>query len=75
MSAPQGWFDPQLVVRDWFPLDFRGWFDSTLIIQAPYIPLYPRPSDVRSGVNYGPKGIYIGTYAGVGKKAIYIFDD
>lgn len=75
MSAPQGWFDPQLVVRDWFPLDFRGWFDSTLIIQAPYIPLYPSPSDVRFGVNYGPNGIYTGTYAGAGKRRLYVFDD
>jgi hypothetical protein len=37
------------------------------------IVLYPRPSDVREGVVYGPDGIYTGTL--VVRNAIYLFDD
>lgn len=35
--------------------------------------LYPLPSDVRSGVVYGPGGIYTGTLST--SKALYLFDD
>ena len=29
--AAQGWFDTELVAVDWFPVDIRAWFDSTLV--------------------------------------------
>jgi hypothetical protein len=32
--AAQGWFDPELVVADWFPVDIKAWFDSTLVSNA-----------------------------------------
>ena len=29
--AAEGWFDTELVAVDWFPVDIRAWFDSTLV--------------------------------------------
>ena len=36
------------------------------------VKIYPDPNDVKAGVQYGPGGIYTGTYSG---KSIIIFDD
>ncbi len=33
--------------------------------EAARVSLYPAPSDVRAGVQYGPGGIYVGTLDGV----------
>lgn len=32
--AAEGWFDPELVTADWFPVDVKEWFDSSLVTAA-----------------------------------------
>jgi len=50
-----------------------GAFDITgLPATFTKIKIYPDPSDVKAGVQYGPGAIYTGTYSG---KSIILFDD
>ena len=43
---------------------------ALLVGAANHISLYPDPSDVREGVQYGPGGIYTGTLTGGGGSTI-----